>query len=133
MSASRENEVAKDVVDAALAVHRALGPGLLENAYESCLAIELEERGRNAVRQKPLPIVYRGQAVEPGYRVDVLVDGLVVVEVKAVDRLTDVHTAQTLSYLRLGDFRLGLLINFNVSRIRDGIRRLANGLNEETT
>ncbi|MEQ8602842.1 MAG: GxxExxY protein [Marivibrio sp.] len=125
-----ENELSKTVLDAALAVHKALGPGLLESAYEGCLAIELEERGLPFHRQKVLPVTYKTHQIESGYRLDLLVAEKLVVEIKSVDRLTDVHRAQILSYLRLGDFRLGLLINFNVARLRDGVQRFANGLEE---
>ena len=116
------------VVDSAIAVHSALGPGLLESAYEACLAQELRARGLRVVTQVPLPVTYRGAQLEVGYRLDVVVDDAVVVEVKAAAKLLPIHEAQLLSYLRLSGYRLGLLINFHVPRLKDGIRRMVNGL-----
>jgi GxxExxY protein len=116
--------VARAVLDGAFAVHRALGPGLLESVYESCLAIELEGRAIGFVRQAAVAIQYQGRALEPGFRIDLLVDDEVVVEIKAVERLMPIHDAQVLTYLKLAQKRLGLLINFNVPLLRDGIRRL---------
>jgi GxxExxY protein len=124
----RENEVGRQVIGCALSVHAALGPGLLESAYEACLAHELRKAGLPFERQLTLPLVYDGEVVESGYRLDLLVARLVVIEIKAVDRLVDVHRAQLLSYLKLGGFRLGYLLNFNVSLMKNGITRLANGL-----
>jgi len=122
----RETDViATAIVDAAFAVHSALGPGLLESVYESCLAYELNERGLKVVRQATLPVVYRDLRTDAGLRLDLVVGDRVVVEVKAVEDLLPVHKAQVLTYLKLGGFRLGLLINFNVLRIKDGIERLA--------
>jgi GxxExxY protein len=123
-----ENELGEQILGYALKVHRALGPGLLENAYEACLAHDLGKAGLTYRRQVALPVVYDGERIDLGYRLDLLVGERVVVEVKAVDRLTDVHRAQVLSYLKLGDYRLGYLLNFNVRMMRDGICRLANGL-----
>ena len=123
-----ENEVGERLLGYALKVHRALGPGLLENAYEACLSYELSKAGIEHKRQLALPVVYDGTSIELGYRLDLLVENLVVVEVKAIDRLTDVHRAQLLSYLKLGGHRLGYLLNFNVKMLKDGICRLANGL-----
>lgn len=116
------------VVDAAMTVHSALGPGLLESAYEACLAHELRARGLRVLAQLPLPIMYRGTRIEVGYRLDLLVNNAVVVEVKAVARMLPVHEAQLLSYLRLSGHRVGLLINFHVPRLRDGIRRMVHRL-----
>ncbi len=115
--------VGRQVIDAALAVHRLLGPGLLESAYEHCLAKELEQRSLRVDRQLALPVVYRGFTLEAGYRVDLLVAKSVVVEVKAVEALTPVHDSQLLTYLKLSGHRLGFLINFNVPLIKQGIRR----------
>ena len=115
------------VVDAAIEVHSALGPGLLESAYQACLAYELRSRGVDVLEQVPLPILYRGVRIDVGYRLDLLVGNKVVVEVKAVAKLLPVHNAQLLSYLRLSNHRVGLLINFHVPRLRDGIRRILNG------
>jgi len=115
---------ARQIVDAAFAVHRTLGPGLLESVYEQCLAHELTIRNFHVARQVALPVSYRGVMIEAGYRVDVLVNDLVTAEVKAVEKLLPVHEAQLLTYLKLSGKRVGLLINFNSVRIKDGIRRL---------
>lgn len=122
------NEVSGTVVDAAMKVHTALGPGLLESAYEACLVHELRKRGRKVSSQAALPVVYEGVEIDVGYRIDLLVEDMVIVELKAVERLLPIHDAQLLSYLKLSGRKLGLLINFNVLHLRDGIRRLANGL-----
>ncbi|HWQ03518.1 MAG TPA: GxxExxY protein [Candidatus Nitrosotenuis sp.] len=118
-----DNELTHAVIGAAIEVHRALGPGLLESAYEECLAKELQLRGISFERQKPLPVVYKDVKLECGYRVDLLVAGRVIVELKAVDALAPIHEAIVLTYLRMAGVRLGLLINFNVLVLRDGIRR----------
>ena len=123
-----ENEIGERLLGCALKVHRALGPGLLESAYEACLSHELSRAGIEHQRQLTLPIVYDGTRIDLGYRLDLLVQEKVVVEVKAVAALTDVHRAQLLSYLKLGGYRLGYLLNFNVRMLKDGICRLANGL-----
>ena len=112
------------IIGAAIAVHRALGPGLLESAYEICLAHELERRGNAALRQMALPVVYEAVKLEAGYRVDLMVDGVGVVEVKSVDALAPVHEAQLLTYLRLSGRRLGFLINFNVVLLKQGVKRM---------
>ena len=122
------NDSSGAVVDAAIKVHTALGPGLLEGAYEGCLVHELRKRGHLVVHQLALPILYDGACIDLGYRIDLLVDGLVVVEVKSVGKLAPIHNAQLLSYLKLGGYKLGLLINFNVPQLRDGIRRIVNRL-----
>lgn len=118
------DEVAKEVVDAAFHVHVELGPGLLESAYEACLIYELMERGLRVESQVPLPLLYKDVRLNCGYRLDLLVEGKVIVEVKAVSELLNIHVAQSISYLRLANLNLALLINFNVTRIKDGIRRL---------
>ena len=115
------------VVHAALRVHSALGPGLLESAYEACLAYELRAHGLAACTQVALPVVYRGVALEVGYRLDLLVDDEVVVELKTVARLLPIHEAELLSYLKLSSHRVGLLINFHEPHLRDGIRRMVSG------
>jgi GxxExxY protein len=125
-----ENQIGTQIIDSALSVHRALGPGLLEGAYETCLAYELSERGLFVETQKALPLTYKGLVIERGYRLDMLVNELVVVELKSVETITDVHRAQVLSYLKLGPYRLGFLINFNTSRIKNGIQRFVNGLDD---
>jgi GxxExxY protein len=122
------NEITEQVIASAIAVHRVLGPGLLESAYEACLAYELAERGLAVERQKGLPVTYRGVKVDCGYRIDLLVEGRVVVELKAVETLDPIHEAQLLSYLKLSGHKVGLLINFNVKMLKQGIRRMVNDL-----
>jgi len=122
------NEISGQVVDAAMKVHTALGPGLLENAYEACLEHELGKRGLRVKRQVALPVVYDGVQIDLGYRLDLLVEDAVIVELKAADRIAPIHEAQLLSYLRLSGKKLGLLINFNVLHLKDGMRRMVNGL-----
>jgi GxxExxY protein len=122
------NELTGEVVDGSIKVHSVLGPGLLESAYETCLEYELRKRGLHVVAQLPVPIVYEGVRLDAGYRIDLLVNDTVVVEVKAVTKLAPVHEAQLLSYLKLSGYRVGLLINFHVLLLRDGIRRMVNGL-----
>jgi GxxExxY protein len=122
------NALTEQIIGAAIEVHRNLGPGLLETSYDSCLAFELADRGFQVERQKPLPLTYRGRHLDIGYRLDILVNGLVVVEVKAIERLQPVHSAQLLSYLRLSGCKVGLLINFNAKWLtQDGIKRVVNG------
>ena len=122
------NEISGQVVDAAIKVHSSLGPGLLENAYEACLKYELQKRGIQAERQVALPVVYDGVRIELGHRLDLLVENEIIVELKAVERLTRIHEAQLLSYLKLSNKKIGLLINFNVLRLKDGIKRMVNNL-----
>ncbi len=122
---SRETErVAREAVDAAIAVHRKLGPGLLESVYEVCLGHELEQRGCRVARQVPQPVVYDSVRLEAGYRIDLIVENVAVVEVKSVEALAPVHAAQLLTYLRLSNTRLGFLINFNVALLKQGIKRM---------
>lgn len=123
-----ENELSKIVFDCALKVHRALGPGLLESAYEECLYYELKKSGLDVVKQKPLPLVYEEVKLDIGYRIDLIVENRLILEIKSVETLNDVHFAQLLTYLKLTDCRLGLLINFNVVLIKNGIKRIANNL-----
>ncbi len=125
------NEITQAIIGAAIEVHRVLGPGLLESAYEECLCRELALRGVPFERQQPLPVNYKGLALDCGYRLDLLVSRLVVVEIKAVDKLLPIHEAQLLTYLRLGDWKVGLLINFNVPILKEGIRRCVLGLEEQ--
>lgn len=124
------NEITKEVIGAAIAVHRALGPGLLESAYQGCLCQELALRGIPFECQVPLPLEYRRTRLECGYRLDILVAGLVVVEVKSIEAIAPIHEAQLLTYLKLGGWQVGLLINFNVVVLKDGIRRRVLGLKE---
>jgi GxxExxY protein len=121
------NDVSRGVITAAMRVHTELGAGLLESTYAACLRFELLEAGLRCASQVGLPVVYRGVKLELGYRIDILVEDLVVVEVKSVEALAPVHQAQILSYLKLSGKSLGLLINFNVVHLRDGIRRFVNG------
>ncbi len=121
------NEVGEQIIGAAIRVHSTLGPGLLESAYEICLYHELSKLGFDVQRQVPLPINYDGIKLDAGYRLDLVVEG-VVLELKTVDKLQPIHTAQLLSYLRLGNYRLGYLLNFHVLSMRDGIKRVANNL-----
>ena len=123
-----ENEIGKLVIDASMKVHTALGAGLLETVYETCLAHELEKQGLTVKKQAALPIVYDDLRVDNAFRIDLLVDDKVVVELKAIDKLLPVHTAQLLSYLKLGKYKLGYLLNFNVVHMKDGIKRMVNGL-----
>ena len=123
-----ENEAATAIVDAAYHVHKGLGPGLLETVYEVSVAHELRKRGVRVVRQVAVPIVYDGVAFEEGFRADLIVEDVVIVELKSVERLLPVHSKQLLTYLRLANMRLGLLINFGESLIKDGIARIANGM-----
>jgi GxxExxY protein len=124
-SMNKTDEIAKDVVDAAYKIHRKLGPGLLESAYEACLAHELTLRGYQVERQKPQPIVYEGLEIEVGYRLDILVNGELIIELKAVEQVLPIHHAQLMTYLKLSGKTLGLLINFNVPLIKNGIKRVA--------
>lgn len=119
-----DEDLAKDVVDAAFNVHAALGPGLLESAYEHCLTLELVERGHNIQKQVTLPVFYRGKKLDAGYRLDLLVCNRLVIEIKAASELLPIHHAQLLTYLRLSGCRIGFLINFNSILFRDGIKRL---------
>jgi GxxExxY protein len=120
------NEISGQIVDAAMKVHTALGPGLLESAYENCLLYELHRRGLKAVAQLELPIVYEGIRIDAGYRIDLLVEDAVIVELKVVEKILPVHKAQVISYLKLSGKPVGLLINFHVERLKDGIHRFAN-------
>lgn len=122
-----ENELAKIIFDAGLKVHRTLGPGLLESAYEECLYYELVNLGLYIEKQKGLPLVYNSVKLEIGYRVDILVEKKIIIEIKAVEALNDIHLAQMLTYLKLSNCKLGLLINFNTTLFKDGIKRVING------
>jgi GxxExxY protein len=119
-----ENDISKEIIGCAIEVHRQLGPGLLESAYQECLYYELIQKGLMTQKEVPRPLVYKEIKLDHGYRIDLLVENKVVVEVKTVDSFTDVHLAQILTYMKLGDYHLGLLINFNVKMLKDGIRRV---------
>jgi len=120
------NDITEEIIGAAIAVHRELGPGLLESSYETCLAYEIARSGFSVQRQKELPVIYRNVKLDCGYRIDLLIENKVILEIKAVDKLAPIHTAQLLSYLKLSGCKIGLLINFNVKVLKDGIRRLIN-------
>ena len=117
------NGISGSIIGAAIEVHRQLGPGMLESAYQACLEFELTARGHSVERQKPLPVVYKGVAIDCAYRLDLVVDEQVIVEVKAIEHLLPIHQAQIISYLRLSGLHLGLLINFNGATLRQGVRR----------
>lgn len=121
------NDLTNKIIGAAIEVHRALGPGLLESAYETCMVFELTQQGLTVVQQRPLPITYKKIQLDTGYRLDLLVEEKIVVEIKAVEELTPIHDAQLLSYLKLSGCRVGLLINFHVKMLKQGIRRIVNG------
>ena len=125
------DEIGKIIVDASFEVHKTLGPGLLESAYEACLKHELSLRGINFVSQKEVPLIYKGIRVDVAYRLDLLVEDRIIVEIKSIEKLTDVNLAQVISYLKLKDLRLGYLINFNVKYFKNGIRRIVNNYQEE--
>jgi len=123
-----ENELSHRVLCAAIEVHRTLGPGLLESTYEQCLCRELQIQGLSYERQVELPVKYKGTEIDCGYRVDVVVDGRLILELKSVDKFRPVHQAQLLTYLKLAKIKLGLLLNFNVPLMKDGIKRVVNNL-----
>ncbi|WP_396162035.1 GxxExxY protein [Flavobacterium sp.] len=123
-----ENELSRIVFDCALKVHQSLGPGLLESAYEECLYYELRKTGLNVEKQKSLPLIYEEVKLDVGYRIDIIVENKLIIEIKSVEALNDVHFAQLLTYLKLTNCKLGLLINFNVSLIKNGVKRVVNNL-----
>lgn len=120
------NEISGEIISCAIEVHKHLGPGLLESAYQECLCYELGRAGLDVVREKKLPITYKDIILDHGYRIDILVENRIVVELKTVETFTDVHYAQILTYLRLGGYELGLLMNFNVKLLKNGIKRFIN-------
>nr|QNO43548.1 hypothetical protein HMEJMANM_00017 [Methanosarcinales archaeon ANME-2c ERB4]QNO43627.1 hypothetical protein LAPIAFBC_00034 [Methanosarcinales archaeon ANME-2c ERB4]QNO44679.1 hypothetical protein FAIAHACK_00016 [Methanosarcinales archaeon ANME-2c ERB4] len=126
------NKISEEIIGAAMQVHTVLGPGLLESAYEACLKYELEKNDLKVSSQVGLPVIYDGVQIDLGYRLDLLVEDTVIVELKAVKELTPLHEAQLLSYLKLSGFQLGLLINFNVVRLKHGIKRMVNNFTGET-
>ena len=123
-----ENELSNKIIGLAIDVHHSLGPGLLESAYKECLFYRLNKEGYFVEKEKPMPLVFEEVKLECGYRIDILVERKVVIEVKSVETLNDVHLAQTLTYIKLGGYKLGLLINFNVFLLKEGIRRIVNNL-----
>ena len=122
----RLDQVTGRIIGAAIEVHRHLGPGLLESAYETCLAFELEQLGFRIERQRTLPVVYKNVKLDCGYRLDIVVEGVIIVEVKAIDQLAPIHDAQLLSYLRISGLKVGLLMNFHVRVLKDGLKRIVN-------
>ena len=120
-----ENSLSKEIIGAAIEVHRILGPGLLESAYQKCLERELTLRDLKFEKEKQIPIEYKGIKLDCGYRLDFLVEGLVIIELKAVEKILPIHKAQVLTYLKLQNLKLGLILNFNVPMLKDGIKRLA--------
>lgn len=121
-----ENELSKKIIGCAIEVHKQLGPGLLESAYQECLFYELKLAGMKVIKEKPMPIVYKEVKLDHGYRIDLLVEDKVVIEIKTVEAFNDVHTAQVLTYLRLGNYKLGLLLNFYTTILKNGIKRIIN-------
>lgn len=122
-----ENEISSKIIGAAIEVHKQLGPGLLESAYETCLCYELKQSGLDVKQQIALPVIYKDVKLDAGYRIDLLVENKVIVEIKSIETLADIHTAQILTYLKLKDLKLGLLINFNTVKVVDGLKRVLNG------
>jgi GxxExxY protein len=123
-----ENELSNIIIGCAIKVHKALGPGLLESAYEECLSYELLKADLKVEKQKALPLIYGNIKMDCGYRVDLMINDIVIIEIKSVEKLTDVHLAQILTYLKLSKCKLGLLINFNVKYLKNGIKRVVNNL-----
>jgi GxxExxY protein len=123
-----ENEISNKIIGLSIEVHQSLGPGLLESAYKECLFYKLQKTGFSVEKEKAMPLIFEEVKLECGYRIDILVERKVVIEVKSVEALNDVHLAQTLTYLKLGNYKLGLLINFNVSLLKNGIKRVINKL-----
>lgn len=121
-----ENEISHKIIGLAIDVHKTLGPGLLESAYKECLYFEIKQSGMHIFKEKPMPLIYKDVKLECGYRIDLLVMDKLVVEVKSVEVINEVHIAQTLTYMKLGNFNLGLLLNFNTILLKDGIKRLIN-------
>jgi GxxExxY protein len=123
----KENDISYKIIGAAIEVHKTLGPGLLESAYQECLYCKLVQLGLKVEKEKSMPLIFEEIRLDADYRIDLLVEGKVVIELKSVDTLNDVHKAQVLTYMKLGGFKLGLLINFNVAKLTDGIQRLIDG------
>ncbi len=122
-----ENELSNKVIGLSIEIHSLLGPGLLESAYKECLFYKIGKAGLYVEKEKPMPLIMEGIQLECGYRIDLLIENKLVIELKSVEALMDVHFAQTLTYMKLGNYKLGLLINFNVFKLKDGIKRIING------
>ena len=123
-----ENELSNKIIGLAIEVHTVLGPGLLESAYKECVYYKIAKSGLYVEKEKPIPLVFEEVKLECGYRIDLLIEKKVVVEIKSVEALNDIHLAQTLTYMKLGNYKLGLLLNFNVVKLKDGTKRVVNGL-----
>ena len=123
-----ENEISSKIIGCAIDIHKSLGPGLLESAYQECLYYKLQKEGLRVEKEKAMPLIYEEVKLDCGYRIDLLVENKVVIELKSVETLTDVHMAQTLTYMKLGDYKLGLLMNFNVNLLKNGVKRVVNKL-----
>ena len=123
-----ENEISSKIIGCAIDIHKSLGPGLLESAYQECLYYKLQKEGLRVEKEKAMPLIYEEVHLDCGYRIDLLVENKVVIELKSVEALTDVHMAQTLTYMKLGDYKLGLLMNFNVNLLKNGVKRVVNKL-----
>ena len=124
----QENEISEKIIGLSIEVHKSLGTGLLESAYKECLVYKLKKTGLFAEKEKPMPLIFEDVKLDCGYRIDILVENKVVIEIKSVEALNEIHLAQTLTYMKLGNYRLGLLINFNVVLLKNGIKRIANRL-----
>ncbi len=123
-----ENEISNKVIGLGIEIHSALGPGLLESAYKECLYYKISNSGIYVEKEKAMPLVFENVKLECGYRIDLLIENKLVIEIKSVEALNDIHLAQTLTYMKLGNYKLGLLMNFNVLKLKDGIKRVVNGL-----
>lgn len=123
-----ENQLSRIIIGLAIEIHNSLGPGLLESSYKECLYFRLLTEGLNVEKEKPMPLIYKKVRLECGYRIDILVENRVVIEIKSVESLNEVHLAQILTYMKLGNYKLGLLINFNVAKLKEGIKRVVNQL-----
>ena len=123
-----ENEISSRIIGCAIDIHKSLGPGLLESAYQECLYYKLQKEGLRVEKEKAMPLIYEEVHLDCGYRIDLLVENKVVIELKSVEALTDVHMAQTLTYMKLGEYKLGLLMNFNVNLLKNGVKRVVNKL-----
>ena len=122
-----DNDLTQLVIQEAMKIHNNLGPGLLESVYESCLAYKLNEIGLFVERQKPIPVIFEGQKMDCGFRADLIINNRIIIEVKAIEALADIHKAQVLTYLKITNLRIGLLMNFNVNLLKDGLKRIING------
>jgi GxxExxY protein len=125
-----ENQIANKVIGLAIEVHSALGPGLLESAYKECLFYKIDMSGLKVEKEKPMPLIFEDAKLDCGYRIDLLVEDKLIIELKSVEALNDIHLSQTLTYMKLGNYKLGLLINFNVTLLKNGIKRVVNGLSD---